>query len=205
MADKLEGHDFAVGASIPYPEDDGALWDRLVLGPHVLPGTWVVSGAAGRRVDVKKSKGSDGARFRDQGYDPAPLTLTGTLIGASDWNEMVKIAKILTPRSRGVAMEPIACEHPAFAYLGITNLLVLKVFAPQLDGGKIRSVINVTEWVPRPKKKKEPEGVPISAFATGDLQRQARAAVAGINPADAYNQANAANDILALPGFEVEP
>lgn len=166
MADKREGHDFATGASIPYPEDDGALWDRVKLGPHVLPGTWVVSGAASRRVDIKTSKGSDGARFRDQGYKPAPLTLTGNLIGASDWNEMVKIAKILTPRNRGVAMEPLACEHPAFMFLGITNVLVTRVAAPRLDGGKVTSVINVIEWLPRPKKKKPPTDIPVASTAS---------------------------------------
>lgn len=170
MADKLQGHDEETGKSIPYPEDNGALWDRIKLGPYVLPGTWTVPGAVGRRVDVKKGKGSDGARFRDQGYDPGEFSLNGELIGATDWNEMVKIAKILTPRNRGVAMEPVAVEHPAFTFLGITNVFVTKVHAPTLDGGKIRCVINVLEWLPKPVKKKKPLNLPVS-------QRQANAAV----------------------------
>ncbi len=172
MADKLQGHDFETGKSIPYPEDNGALWDRVKLGPYVLPGTWTVPGSVERRVDVKTTKGSDGARFRDQGYKPGQFMLTGELIGATDWNEMVKIAKILTPRNRGVAMEPIAVEHPTFTYLGITNVLVLKVFAPVLDGGKVRCAISVTEWLPKPVKKKEPINLPVS-------QRQANAFVTG--------------------------
>ena len=159
MADTLAGHDTATGASIPHPEDDGALWDRIKLGPHVLPGAWVVSGAIERRVDVKRSKNKDGARFKDQGYEPASLTLTGETIGASDFNAMVKIMKVLTPRNRGVSLEPIAAEHPAFTILGITNVLVLKVFAPVLDGGKVRFTISVTEWVPKPKQKKEPKNI----------------------------------------------
>ncbi len=165
MADKLEGHDFASGASIPYPEDDGALWDRVVIGPHILPGTWTVRGSSKRKVDVKSNKGSDGARFRDQGYIPGQFTISGDLIGASDWNEMVKIAKILTPRNRGVAMEPLAVEHPTFTFLGITNVLVLEVLAPVLDGGKVRSTIMVTEWLPRPKKKKKAIDKPIAQRA----------------------------------------
>jgi hypothetical protein len=170
MADKLEGHDTATGASIPYAEDDGALWDRVKLGPYVLPGTWAVSGAAERRIDVKRSKGRDGARFRDQGYEPAPLALVGTLIGASDWNEMVKVAKILTPRKRGVAMEPIAAEHPSFTFLGITDILVKKVHAPVLDGGKVKCTIEVVEWLPAPKPKPKPQDKPLS-------QRQTNASI----------------------------
>ncbi len=197
MADKLEGHDSATGTSIPYPEDDGALWDRVKLGPHVLPGTWTVGGGVDRRIDVKKSKGADGARFRDQGYIPAPITLTGTLIGATDWNEMVQTLKVLTPRKRGVSLNPLAVEHPAFTMLGITNVLVKKVSAPVLDGGRIRISIDVLEWFSKPKPKPDFSGVvpvPISAFATGQLQREARAALWHTNPADSFDQLNLSFD-----------
>ena len=192
MADTLAGHDSTTGKSIPYPEDDGALWDRVKLGPYVLPGTWTVGGAVDRRIDVKKAKGADGARFRDQGYIPAPITLTGTLIGASDWNEMVQALKVLTPRKRGVSLDPLAVEHPAFTMLGITNVLVKKVGAPQLDGGRIRISIDVLEWTPAPKKKKAKTfaPVPISAFATGQLQREARDTPWQINPAESFDQEN---------------
>lgn len=207
MADKLEGHDFATGASIPHPEDNGALWDRVKLGPYLLPGTWTVGGGVRRRVDIKKSKGADGARFRDQGYLPGEIPLNGELLGATEWNEMVRIAKVLTPRKRGVSLEPLAAEHPAFTLLGITNVLVVDVRAPRLDGGKIICSISVVEWTSRPKKKKEPDNVPLAvgAFASGDLQRQARATPWQINPAEQYNQDNAAQDILSLPGFEPTP
>ena len=109
MADTLAGHVEDNGTSIPYPEDAGAEWDRVKLGSHVLPGTWAVRGAVKRRVDVKTSKGQDGARFRDRGYKPGMLTLTGELVGADDWNSMVQISKVLTPRSRGTAMAPLPC------------------------------------------------------------------------------------------------
>ena len=191
MADTLAGHDPNVGKSIPYPEDDGALWDRVKLGPYVLPGTWTVGGGVDRRIDVKKSKGADGARFRDQGYLPAPITLTGTLIGATDWNEMGQALKGLTPRKRGVSLDPLAVEHPAFTMLGITNVLVKKVSAPQLNGGQIRISIDVLEWFSKPKPKKPAQIItPISAFATGQLQREARATPWQLNPADSFDQEN---------------
>lgn len=207
MADTLEGHDSATGASIPHPEDPGGLWDRLTLGPYELPGTWVVGGDVDRRIDIKKSKGNDGARFRDQGYIPGQITLSGKLLGATEWNAMVKIAKILTPRKRGVNLDPLAVEHPAFTFLGITNVIVKRVSAPVLDGSLIRCRIVVIEWTPRPKKKPPPRDFPLAAgsFASGDLQRFVRATPWQINPADAYNQANAAQDILGLPGFAVNP
>ena len=162
MADKLEGHDSAIGRSIPYPEDNGALWDRVVLGPHVLPGTWMITGSSKRRIDVKTTRGSDGARFRDQGYEPAPLTLVGKMVGATDWNEMVRIGKLLQPRKRGKAMEPLAADHPTFTYLGITNVLVREVFAPVVDGGQVTASISVLEWMPRPKPKPKPKDIPVS-------------------------------------------
>ncbi len=163
MADKLEGHDAATGESIPYVEDDGAAWDAVKLGPHTLPGTWSVSGASGRRIDVKTSRGQDGARSRDRGYELALLMLTGTMVGASDWNEMVKISRILQPRKRGVAVEPLAIEHPTCIYLGITNVLVKKVFAPRLSGGQVTCSMEVLEWMPKPKKKPVAKDIPISS------------------------------------------
>ncbi len=169
MADTLAGHDSATGASIPHPEDNGALWDRVKLGPFVLPGTWTVTGAIERLVDVKKSKGKDGARFKDQGYEPAALTLVGETIGATDFNIMVDVYKILTPRNRGVSLEPIAAEHPSLTILGITNVLVLKVFAPVLVEGKLRYSIMIKEWVAKPKTKKPAKDIPVSQFKINSL------------------------------------
>lgn len=205
MADTLEGHDSATGASIPHPEDPGALWERLTLGPYEMPGTWVVGGDVDRRIDVKKSKGNDGARFRDQGYIPGQITLSGRLLGPTEWNAMVKIAKILTPRKRGVNLEPLAVEHPAFTFLGITNVIVKRVGAPVLDGSLIRCRIVVIEWTPRPKKKPPPKDAPLSSglYSSGVLRQLSRSEPWRTNPSDQFLEANAAQNAQLLKAYQV--
>lgn len=204
MADTLAGHDSATGASIPHPEDGGGEWDTVKLGPHVLPGVWSVRGSVKRRIDVKTSKGQDGARFKDQGYKPGQLTLTGQLVGASDWNAMVKINKVITPRNRGTAMEPLACEHPSFTMLGITNVMVVEALAPVERDGIITCVVVVQEWMKKPKKKPAADDIPHTAdsFADGSIQREARARAWQTTPNDEFDQLNISGALEALPGLE---
>lgn len=162
------------GRSIPYPEDDGDAWDQLVLGNFAMPGIWTVDGDVGRDIDVKKTKGKDGARFKDNGYQPGELMLIGQMASAEDWQVMIDALKDIHPRKKGAKTEPLACEHPQLAYLGVTNVYVRRVFTPRVIDGILECRIAVLEWVPKPKVKKKSDDRPIA-----NRQRSANAAASG--------------------------
>jgi hypothetical protein len=148
--------------SIAHPEASDA-WDQVTLGPAKLPGVWTVEGQAGREIEVKKVRGKDGARFKDNGYDPGKLTLVGRMIEANDWNAMQAALKQIHPR-QGKSRNPLALEHPAAAYLGITTVYVESVHTPRVENGVIVVEIDVLEWVEAPKVAK-PKREPMSPDA----------------------------------------
>jgi hypothetical protein len=146
--------------SIAHPEDSDA-WDQVTLGPVKLPGIWTVEGEATLELEVKKTRGKDGARFRDNGYDPAELTLVGRMIERSDWNTMQSALKQIHPRL-GKPRNPLTLEHPAAAYLGVTTVYVKSVSTPRMEGGILTLEIDVLEWVEAPKVAK-PSRRPVSS------------------------------------------
>jgi hypothetical protein len=162
------------GPSIPHPEDDGDIWDTLILGEFNMPGVWAVGGSARREIDVKKPKKQDGARFVDLGYVPAELTLTGRIADVDEWGTMQDALRRIHPRKKGSAEEPMVCEHPVLSYLGISNLYITEVFAPTVSDGIIKVSMAALEWVPKPIPKKEPKQKPLAT-----RQREANAAVGG--------------------------
>ena len=102
------------------PHWDTADWDQLSFGGKVLPGVWDIDGSAERRVDVKTRKGQDGAIIKDEGYQNASVTLTGRFASKSDWDAMQEHLKVLHPRRKGAARDPLVLVHPAAAALGIS-------------------------------------------------------------------------------------
>ena len=151
------------GRSIPHPEDDGESWDTLILGNFNMPGIWTVDGVAERVIDVKKPKGQDGARFKDEGYKPAELMFVGQIVDRDEWKTMSNALKDIHPRKKGSASEPLACEHPGLAYLGVSNVNVTRIVTPRIRDGILEVRIAALEWVPKPKKKKKPKDRPIAA------------------------------------------
>jgi hypothetical protein len=152
--------------SIAHPEASEA-WDQVTLGPAKLPGIWTVEGQAGREIEVKKVRGKDGARFKDNGYDPGKLTLVGRMVESKDWDAMQAALKQIHPR-QGKTRNPLALEHPASAYLGITTVYVETVHTPRVENGVIVVEIDVLEWVEAPKVAK-PKREPVAP--DGGLRR----------------------------------
>lgn len=162
------------GRSIPHPEDDGDAWDMLVLGNFAMPGIWTVTGDVARDLDKKKSKGKDGQRIKDNGYLNAEIVLIGQMTDRDDWKVMINAMKDIHPRKKGSATEPLACEHPVLAFLGITNVYVQRISSPRIVDGILEIRIAVLEWLPKPKVKKKPKGLPIA-----QRQRLANQAASG--------------------------
>ena len=194
MADSREGYERPDGASIPHHEEND-LWDRLRLGPNVMPGVWAVRGPGiGRRLDKKRSKGQDGARVKDLGYELADLEFVGRFVSRSQWDDVVKAAKLLSPRRRGVAMEPLEVDHPALTYLGVTAVTISGIGVPTIDRGFYICSFRAVEWMPKPKPKPEATDVPQTKHELEWAARQR----AGVPPSAVMDQLDVQSELAQL-------
>jgi hypothetical protein len=157
---------------LPYWDDrdwpDG--WDTLVLGEDIWPGSWEVSGpGVSRKIDVKKTKGEDGATMKDEGYQPARLTLTGTIWNQDQWNELQRLLPTIHPRKAGGSRTPLEIYHPQSSLLGITQIYIDKIGIPRKptagDGLLVLSM-SALEWIPQPKPVKTGAGTSSGSSAT---------------------------------------
>lgn len=79
-------------------EEDSALWDTVYLAGAPLPGLATVSGAHGRKLDVKSAPGRNGARIIDKGYEPAKIEITLRMWTPEHLDDWFGIAATLTYR-----------------------------------------------------------------------------------------------------------
>ena len=171
-------------AELAYWDDSDGLWDRLKLGPHHMPGAWEVTCECERELDVKKSKGQDGAHIKDHGYVPGSVQLRGRFLSKDEWTEMQKLLPELHPRKKGGERHPLAVEHPALSVMGITTVYVFKIHSPRIvDNGLLELEIECIEWTP-PKKAKtstKPSKYAPTKWSAEQLAANARAAGTGFN------------------------
>lgn len=153
-----------------WDEPDGP-WDRLQLGNFHMPGAWTVTCECSRDIDVKKSKGKDGAHVQDHGYRPATIHLKGTIWEREQWKLLQTILPELHPRKKGGDRAPLNAEHPALAIMGVHTIYVHKIHAPEIGDKGLELDIECLEWTPPKGVKKKPAG-PIN---WSDAQKQANA------------------------------
>jgi hypothetical protein len=133
--------------------DDPDAWDRVQIGDIFLPGICTVLGLeTGIDVDIKKTKGKDGATSEDNGIDPAEFDIEVHLVDADDWRAWLLVFPKINPRRPGAARQPQEIMHPEPNSLGISQITITKVRAapPSPRGGK-KYVIHVQEFFPAPK------------------------------------------------------
>jgi len=150
-----------VGIGVAYWETDPDEWDRLGLGTSSLPGVWKVTGSVSRDVEVKKSKGKDGARTTDHGYVPAKVTMVGRFVSLEAWALMQLLIAELHPPRMGLPRQPLQIRHPATQFLGIDTVYIESIALPELDDGILQLTIEAVEWRPLPKPKVETPAVPL--------------------------------------------
>jgi hypothetical protein len=116
-----------------------------------MPGVWTVDFGCRRPLDIKKPKGRDGARFRDEGYDPAPIQLVGQIQSEEDWAKLQTVMPKFRPRTLGRARTAIEIDHPSTALLSISLVYVVDIKAPVFANGIMTVRIEVLEYVDAPK------------------------------------------------------
>jgi hypothetical protein len=145
---------------IPHWFEDSNAWDTLTLGPHQMPGIWTVDGPIKRAIDVKKSKGQDGARLKDEGQEPGGFDIVGKLVSKEDWDKLQVIMPDLHPKKLGGEREATAIDHPATSLIGIEFIYINEIYTPTIDNGILMVRMHAFQWTKTPPVKKKQKNQP---------------------------------------------
>jgi len=154
---------------IKYWANDPEAWDLLVLAGETMPGVWNVSYTLKRDLDIKKSKGTNGARLTDHGYEATEITLTGRMTEQAEWEQLQAMVPKLHPNRPTDPRAPVTIAHPATDFARIGQIYIAQVGSPELDNGILTVRITGFEAVPKPSP------VPKTKQAAESLQYIGRA------------------------------
>ena len=141
-------------------EVDDTSWDTVTLGSDTFPGVATVDGAVERKIDVKKSKGNDGATLKDNGYVPAPVTITLTIHTREQWIQLQALIPKIHPRRKGGPRDPVEIIYPSVNLLQVTQIYINKIPFPKLDKktGILTQVFQAIEYTTKPVAPKRGAG-----------------------------------------------
>lgn len=127
-------------------------WDRLVLGPYILPGlarVWVVAAVD---VDVSKQKDKLGKpkepTLTDNGPDPTTIKATVEVFTKKDWEDLTRILPQIKPKKNSTERPAFDITHPAAALLGLQKVIVKGVSVPPPEAQSLTVEITMQEWFP---------------------------------------------------------
>ena len=136
-------------------------WDTLILAGNTWPGLATISGSGvKRRIDVKKTKGKDGAVIKDNGMDLASIRIALRIWTAEHWTKFNELLPTIHPKRKGGTRVPTEIVHPQANTLGIKAIYISQIEVPDLDRSSGIMTIDMTaiEWVPRPPPVKKAAG-----------------------------------------------
>ena len=128
---------------------------------NTWPGLADVSGSGvKRRIDVKKTKGKDGAVLKDNGMDLAKLKINLRIWTAEQWSRFNELLPLIHPKRKGGSREPTEIIHPQANLLGIKAIYINQIDFPDLDrsNGIMTVTMSAIEWIPRPAPVKRGAG-----------------------------------------------
>lgn len=145
-----------MGTPIPFgPSDaDPKLWAELVLQGRIVPGWALVEPERELKVDVKKAKGSSGAKVDFQGVEPANVSIKVRFLTAEDYDGIVNdILPMVLPDPSKKEPETLSISHPSVIAYRITAIIAKKVKGPVKlsDGTWELSIEAIEASPPQPK------------------------------------------------------
>ena len=160
-------------AGIQDPLSDPETWDRCILGGIELVGLSDVKIKRARKIDVKKSAGTDGASTTDHGYDPANVEIIWRFNflwpGHPSKEEqfalaMAALAK-LEPKADKEKRPPLSIKHPVASFRRVKSIIIKEIDGPDIDKmSKLHTIkIHAIEWRPAPPAGKSTTNTPLSA------------------------------------------
>ncbi len=136
--------------TIPFWIDSPAAWDQVIVAGVALPGRSRAKAKAGRKIDVRNVRGRDGARTRDGGYTPAQITIEVEVWEDDQLQALLPRLEQLQPRRGSTARQPLQVAHPSLAAIGISQVYVESISAPELSSGILKTTITCVEWTEAP-------------------------------------------------------
>jgi hypothetical protein len=191
-------------SGIPYwdDRDDPLAWDTLWLGDEMWPGLVEISGAGvSRKIDVKKAKDTDGATIKDEGYQPAKLTITVTIYSLYQWGELQRLLPTVHPRRKGGTRTPLDIVNPQANLLGINQIYIDKIAPPKKPGrgdGLCSITMSAIEWVASPKPVTSGAGSPGNAAQMSPADEEMNALQQALTAALIAQDYDAAADITEM-------
>lgn len=176
--------------SIPHWFQNADDWDTITLGEFRMPGVWTIEGPVKRAIDVKKKKGFDGGRLKDEGYEPGAFDLVGRMVEPDHWKRLQEIIPTIHPLKSGGVREPVFIDHPATALLGIEYVYIDEIYTPSLDNGILEIRMHAYQWTSASAPKKKSKGKPqtpggVDPLAEPPVATNKLSNVPGITPAQA--------------------
>jgi hypothetical protein len=142
----------------PSPVEDPQLWSFMWLGGEQLPCVCQITGSTGWDIDVKKSKGSDGAEVKDNGTVPAKLSAKLTFVPMF-WKKIQEILERVSPSQIGGKRKPVEIKNAATDARGIHSVYITEIGLPEVDSkGMMTQSLSLLQWLPQPKKTKAGTG-----------------------------------------------
>jgi len=142
-------------ATIPDWFDSPDLWNTCYLQGIQVPGKVEVEVSVAQKLDVKETRGANGANIAFQGYTPASVTITVTLFAREHLPAFVALFKIIRPRvakqyqnkdNKGYP-PAVDISHPATALTGVTSVYIEDVSVKPPDDHQIMVVtMKAVEW-----------------------------------------------------------
>lgn len=134
-------------------------WHTLILDGQVFPGIWKVELNLPVEIDIQKGKGTKKARLKDEGDQPAKLTIKGKLgqkgKEQEEVDELSKLLPIIRSKATKAGRAAHTIQHPNANFWGISKIVLGTVRSQNpdpVDGWEIE--IEAFEWVAAPKKLK---------------------------------------------------
>ena len=175
----------------PSPVEDSQAWAFVWLGGEMLPAVANITGTTSWDIDVKKTKGSDGATIEDNGIQPAKLSLGLTFV-PQFWARIQEILETVAPSQLGGKRKPVEIQNARTDARGIHSVYITDIGLPVVDANGMMSMdVGLLQWVPEPKKSKSGKGktakqkVERDPFSPGSLVQLPDSSVVGawVDPA----------------------
>jgi hypothetical protein len=144
---------------IPNWQEAPSLWDACRLDGLLLPGVWTCNIECKRELDVKKAASFDGAHYKDKGYTPAEVMLSGRFLPEDfiTWQDCVRALHPQTfGKERKRQRKELRLDHPNAHLMGVTRVYLVSIQAPTFDNGLAEVAIELLQAVkPAPVKAKK--------------------------------------------------
>lgn len=158
--------------TIPWPEDQPATWDTLLLAGTIFPGLAKVTCQGGHKIDVKDAPGSDGESTTLQGEKVKSGTILIRVWDAQQWSDLEDLVTNVLEPVKG-KKEPLFMAHAVTAARNVANVIIEEIDGPTFVDDKRWMEVKckwrqfkppppkpVTKTPTKPKDKADPNAVP---------------------------------------------